>query len=679
MSRHLAVLSVLALAASTAPAAAQPRDDPAARALAERATRRRLAAQGDSALQSWSAVARGFVFFLAQVGEGLADPPRLVKADELAVEVYWRAPGPHKQVIRAWRDGRWLPTRVQYHRDHLGIVTGDFGPLIRLGDGEEVRAVPHPLSPVGLGLYVFALSDSLAIRGPDGELAVRVLSVRPRDFDRPAVVGELFLDAATAEVVRFRFGFTPAAYLDDDVEDIAVVLENGRWEGRWWLPLRQEVEIRRRSEWLDFPARGIIRGRWEIGEYAFNQSIPDSLLRGPAIGGLRAPDSAGTWDRPLEEAIAGVAEPVTREDLAALRRDLERLAGPQALSGLAATRPAIGSVSEVARVTRVQGLTLGAGWTFASKDRRLALRPKAAYGFADGRFTGALRLDAGLGATALHAEARRQVRDAGDLAVISPVLNSILAQVGGQDFGDWLLEEAIEAGVARALGGRERATLSLAAGRTRSLAVAAEPWGGSYRPNPALGAGDAVTATLALERRATGGLARRDLSGRVAVEAATGDAEWVRASVELEARWPAGPGGLLLRAAGLAGGAELPAWRGQPLGGRGTLVGEEFRAFGGRRGGLAHLEWRVAVPVPEITVGGVVGTGRLLLAPFAAAGWAEGALPGAPWEPTDGVRPVAGLALEWPMGLLRIEAGVALRTGEAGVTVDVGRAWWTIL
>ena len=63
----------------------------------------------------------------------------------------------------------------------------------------------------------------------------------------------------------------------------------------------------------------------------------------------------------------------------------------------------------------------------------------------------------------------------------------------------------------------------------------------------------------------------------------------------------------------------------------------------------------------------------------APRGVADGALPGVSWAPTGGVRPVAGLALEWPMGLLRVEAGVALRTGEAGVTVDVSRAWWGIL
>src|SRR3989475_1932730 len=56
----------------------------------------------------------------------------------------------------------------------------------------------------------------------------------------------------------------PISYLDPSLEDVSIALDNALWEGRFWLPFRQEVEIRRRAAWLDMPARGIIRGRWEI-------------------------------------------------------------------------------------------------------------------------------------------------------------------------------------------------------------------------------------------------------------------------------------------------------------------------------------------------------------------------------------------------------------------------------
>ena len=282
-------LAVVVLLGHAAPLTAQAWNAPAALALVHRAAERRLSAQGDSTLVSYRTRAHGFVFFLAQVGEGLTEPPRLVKADELRVEVYWRAPDRSKQVILGWRDGAFLPTDINYHRDHLGIVTNNFGNVIRIGEGDEVRDVPHPLSPAGLVSYDYALGDSLAIRTAAGTTVVREVQVRPRSFARALVVGTLYLDAATAQLVRFRFSFTPPAYLDPQLEDISIVLENSLFEQHYWLPYRQEIEIRRRTRWFDFPARGIIRGRWEIEGYDFNVPLPDDLFQGPAIARAHPP------------------------------------------------------------------------------------------------------------------------------------------------------------------------------------------------------------------------------------------------------------------------------------------------------------------------------------------------------------------------------------------------------
>ena len=67
------------------------------------------------------------------------------------------------------------------------------------------------------------------------------------------------------------------------------------------------------------------------------------------------------------------------------------------------------------------------------------------------------------------------------------------------------------------------------------------------------------------------------------------------------------------------------------------------------------------------------------MAPFVALGAAGRPLPRMPWAATDGVRPVAGVALEWFMRLLRVEAGIGLRTGDFGLTVDINRDWWGLL
>ncbi len=241
------VVLLLAVTLLAGPLAAQEWNTPEAATLVRRAVERRLEAETDSGLTAYRARAHGFVFFLAQVGDGFREPPRLVKADELDVEVYWRAPGRSKQVILGWRDGSFLPTDISYHRDHLGIVTNNFGHLIRLGEGDEVRDAIHPLSPQGLTLYDYALQDSIRIRSGPEVLTVLEVLARPRDPKRPLVVGTLYIDAATAELVRFRFSFTRAAYRERGLEDITVVLENALHEGRYWLPFRQEIEIRRRT------------------------------------------------------------------------------------------------------------------------------------------------------------------------------------------------------------------------------------------------------------------------------------------------------------------------------------------------------------------------------------------------------------------------------------------------
>jgi len=133
--------------------------------LVQRAIDRRLETRTDTALQNYRAEVSGFVFFSTQIGEGLSEPPRLIKADQLATEVYWRTPGRSKQIVVAWRDRRYLPTDIDYHRDHLTMVVGNLDDRITVGEGDEVRDVLHPFAPGGASAYQYALGDSISING----------------------------------------------------------------------------------------------------------------------------------------------------------------------------------------------------------------------------------------------------------------------------------------------------------------------------------------------------------------------------------------------------------------------------------------------------------------------------------------------------------------------------------
>src|SRR5579872_255797 len=169
-------------------------NDSTTRALVELATRLRAAQLADTGLTDYRATAHGYLTFLAQVGQGFTEPPRIVKADELALEVYWRAPGLSKQRIVGRRDTLLLPTDIAYHRDHLGIVQNNFPNIIRIGEGDEVRDVPHPLSVGGPMLYDYALADSFAIGSGAQRVQVYEIKVRPKDDRAPRVVGAVYLD-----------------------------------------------------------------------------------------------------------------------------------------------------------------------------------------------------------------------------------------------------------------------------------------------------------------------------------------------------------------------------------------------------------------------------------------------------------------------------------------------------
>ena len=123
--RQTGLLLLLLAPVPRSPLVAQQWNDSTTLALVHRAILARRAAEPDSTFRSYHTSAHGFVLFLAQAGRDLEAPPRLIKADELQVEVYWRAPSTSKQVIRAWRDGRWLPTDISYHRDKPKLLLID--------------------------------------------------------------------------------------------------------------------------------------------------------------------------------------------------------------------------------------------------------------------------------------------------------------------------------------------------------------------------------------------------------------------------------------------------------------------------------------------------------------------------------------------------------------------------
>lgn len=676
-------LAALVMVSATDPLASQQWGEPAAMHLVSRAIARREAAEAEPRLVRWEARARGTVLFLTQLGRE-PSPPRLVKADELVVEVYWEAPGNGKQQIVAWRDRAWLPTDIQYHRDHLGIVTNDFGPVIRIGEGDEVRDVPHPLASRSAGRYEFALGSAVTLESAGRSVTVRAVQVRPVDLTEPAVAGTLYLDDETAALVRFRFSFTPASYIEAALEDITVVLENALLGGRDWLPWRQSIEIRRRAGVVDFPARGIIRGAWELGEFRLGAEAAPRSLAGPAIDGLRAPGGPDeVWTGSIEDHVTALAGAETPLDPEAVRDEIREVVGRRLQSMGPPARLAAGRLSDLIRVNRVEGVRLGLG--LALRPARMGgtvVSPWVGYGVSSRRLTGRLEVSVPVAPRLeLRGGITRRVEDlAGELPISMP-LNSLLAQEFGVDRGDWVEREAWHLSGALGLQTGGVLTVRLALEEWRSMATVATPSRGEYRPNPRLGA--ARHGTMRIEWRGEGiATPRSAWRAQLAVEGGSGSGEYLRLDGELARTLPLGPGEARARLTGGWSAGDVPPARQFAVGGWGTLPGEPYRSHGGLWAVLGRLEYLFPVTVPEIPLGSFAGTGdRWAIGPFVAAGAAGGPLAGSslPWASSGGIHPVLGVALEGLWGVIRAEVGWAVRGRRAGGSLDLTKPWWAVL
>jgi hypothetical protein len=703
MRRSIAVLFAACCTTAVAPRAlsAQQWNDPRSRALVEQATERRARQIADTALASYKAAAHGYLTFLAQVGEGFTEPPKIVKADELALEVYWRAPNLSKQLIAGRRDTLLLPTDINYHRDHLGIVQNNFPNIIRLGDGDEVRDVPHPLSADGLNEYDYAIRDSLQIRLGPRVLDVYEVRVRPKNERQPRAVGAVYIDKESGEVVRMAFSFTRSALKDKELEDVSVVLENGLIEGRFWLPRRQEIEIRRTGTWLDYPARGIIRGRWEVCCYEVNKPLPNGIFSGPEIAlAPRGTPMPIPFTGNVLDSLPPDVRAVTDADVAKVQEEARALVRGQALARTRSTSVSGRSVSDFIRVNRVEGLAVGTGIT-----RRLgegfAVSLRGRYGFADEKTKGrgelSYRRASGAG---LSLSAYSDTRDLSDVAERSMAVNSIAAQEFGSDYTDLFGTRGFQGAVRLPLAAAWTMSLGGSWERHRLLQVNATPATGDYEDAAFAREGDERRLSVSLDRPTKigplGFETQLHLGGDL-IHFTTPEIErgktFSRFVLSGNFEKPVGRQRIILRAfeAFIPGASRIPAQHYVYLGGPTTAPGFEFHQFASTAAGTQRLEVQTPVPFVSFPLGRYGRTpASLTLAPFANLVWkndeSDPRVPLLPRYDTGSIvedrlqfYPSVGLGVLALFDLVRFDVARGLRNGRWTFSVDVTRDFWRIL
>ena len=622
-------------------------------ALVARARAARQSSVVDGEMRTYSAQARGYVyFFMDRPG---SPQPTLVKADQVALEVFWRAPNDTKQRIVGLRDEKLLPTSIRYHLDHLTVVQDDFGDFIRLGDGDEVERVLHPAGPDAENTYDFLLSDSLNIRYADNTEEIRVyqLLVRPKEFSVPGFVGSLFLDRATGAIVRMNFSFTPSSYVDPYLDYIRISLDNSLWMGRHWLPYRQEVEIRREVPALDILVGSVIRNRFEIGQYDFNVDLPLATFLGPTV------TSASPAQREIFPFERGLFDDIDERGLAPspslddVREQVREAVQDRYLTGLAALRVLIPSFSDLFRYDRVEGVFLGVG---------LALRPGAGVllrtsgGYAIGRREPAAAVSlqkrrAGL--TPVIGGYWNGFRDMGGHPGSTGLENTISSITGSKDYFDPFFVR----GASLTLQGDDRVGPTVTVRWERHLSahdVVSDGPDTEFRPVRQIDEG----ALAALDISLPVGLPGGGRGSLVASAGHLGPRDFV--TLDAEALWEGGlpllhAKGSLSAAAGWVS-ADAPAQSLHLIGGRNTLPGHDFRAFEGEGYWLVRTEATVPIYPPHV--------GIRVLSMLGATYLSDRTLP-IGWTATDsdGVRISIGAGLSIAWDVMRLDLARGLKGG----------------
>ncbi len=612
----------------------------------------------DTAFRSYTAQARGYVYFFIDRQD--SNERTLVKADQIALEVFWEAPSETQQRIVGWRDEKVLPTNIRYHIDHLMVVQDDFGDAIRIGDGDEVDAVMHPMAPGASAVYDFLLADSLTLSYGGGSEEVRVyeIRVRPKDPERDAFVGSVFVDRATAAIVRMRFTFTPASYVDPYLDYIRLSLDNARWLGKHWLPHRQELELRREMPELDFLAGTVIRARFEVGGYEFNRRLPPTTFTPRGISTVPEQQrEAFPFERGLFDDLEDVGLAPT-PSLEEVRIRAQQVLIGRRLSGLSSRRFHFRSFSDALRYNRAEGVFVGGGVQLRP-DPDALVRLSAGYALGGERLSLSGSVTTPPAAVVPVVEAYwDELRDMGTFPGTVPVLGSLSSALGGEDY----LDPYFVRGARLTLRGANPDQGPELRLRWERHSSAANLSSDDLRPvRPVLdGILGAAEGRLPLHLP---GLGSGTLAGTVGRLGARNFA-----ALTVHGAWRVESSDRAWRLdADLAGGA---ATRRAPpqtlflLGGPGTLPGHDYRSFAGRRFWLARVEGTHPLRPPWVGIRAFAALGQTQLA---------GAQLPDRWEArdSDGLRGSVGAGLSLGWDVLRLDFARGLRDGRWVVVFSV--------
>jgi hypothetical protein len=438
--------------------------------------------------------------------------------------------------------------------------------------------------------------------------------------------------------------------------------------------------------WLDYPIRGIIRGRWEIGDYRFNLNLPAMMFTGPEIvQSTPAQLKAFVWKGAILDSLPPDVRAVTEEDVRRVQAEARELVRAQALARAQSVSISARNISDFVRYDRVEGLAVGEGLS-KRFGHGVSAAARARYGIDDRalKASGAITWQPS-GALGLRVFGHTDFRDAGDEAERSGVLNTIAAQEFASDYTDYYRVRGAGAGADFSLFGNLRWRLDAAVEQQDSLAVHARSVVGSFGSTLPAVSRRVLSTTLRVDRppslsflgtevavhgevRGTWDLREPSSTSGVSLDKAT----TARAALQADVERPFGAYRFVSHTtvADVVSTQSVAPQDLVYLGGPITAPGYDYHALRARAAMSQRAELQIPMPFPGFSLGRfgrVPGTGTF--APYfhtVVAG--------------NTAYPSIGAGFLTPFNLLRIDVARGVgRGGRWTFNVDVSREFWRIL
>jgi len=262
-------ISAVALLALSLQAASQSPDSTFGNAATERLILRAQARHRaqDTAVTDYTALLRYRVSF--SLGRRRWARIPVAAVEEKDARVQWELPNDIRVDILGERSkARKEDWNISSVMDHPWFFPRDVGDSVSFfGNEFPERAALHPLASDGPEWYRYALTDSIRLFLPSGrELRMLKVEVVPKGEGLALIVGNMWLDAETAQVVRLTFRFVGTGLWEIKNED-----DDEGWDAdktnkliNRILSVDADIEYSLQDEEYWMPYRQVLSGRVQI-------------------------------------------------------------------------------------------------------------------------------------------------------------------------------------------------------------------------------------------------------------------------------------------------------------------------------------------------------------------------------------------------------------------------------